>query len=455
MLTHEKRAVLSLSLIMSFRMLGMFMVLPVFSVYAMHLKAATPLRIGIALGIYGLTQACLQIPMGNLSDKIGRKKVISCGLLLFALGSLVCAFAHSINGIIIGRAIQGAGAIGSTVLAMTADLTPDENRSKAMAILGMTIGLSFALALVAGPVINHYFQLQGIFIATFLLAIVAILLLYTVTPEPPAIFSESITRYHNKQTSAALKNPQLLRLNLGIFSLHAILTATFIAVPVMLAHKIQLAPLQQTALYLVVLGVAFMLMLPFIIVGEKKRRLKAFLIAAISLLMLCELMLATQPQSIILIAVILTLFFSGFTFLEASLPSLVSKIAPLKRKGTAMGIYSGAQFMGIFLGGSLGGLLFQHFQISGVFMFCTVVAFIWLLAAIFMAQPPYLSTSVMSLNNNSIDHIEKIKQYLANENGVADFIISQDESLVYIKADNKIITKDQLRKLLNRCNLDS
>ncbi len=451
---NEKSAIFSLSLIMSFRMLGMFMLLPIFSLYALTVTGATPTLIGLALGIYGLTQACLQIPLGALSDRIGRKKVITAGLLLFALGSLVAAFAHTINGIIIGRAIQGAGAIGSTILAMAADLSRDENRSKAMAMIGLTIGLSFGVALVIGPLINHAFQLRGIFMATLILALIAILLLHTIVPNPPTFFHGSNLRYHNQQASAVLKNPQLMRLNLGIFSLHAILTATFIAAPLLLTHTIKLHLLQQTLLYLMVLGTAFLLMLPFIVIGEKKRQLKRFFIGAIGILALCETVLLTQPHSLIIIAPILVLFFAAFTFLEASLPSLVSKISPLKRKGTAMGCYSTSQFAGIFTGGSLGGILFEHFQFQGLFIFCLALALIWLAIAASMAEPRYLSTFMIKIETKSTQAIEKINDYLSNEAGVADFIIGKNEALIYVKADKQIIGKEQLRKAINACNLD-
>lgn len=454
MIKHEKRAVISLSLIMASRMLGMFMILPVFSLYAAKLSGATPTRIGIALGIYGLTQALFQIPMGSLSDKFGRKKIITYGLLLFAVGSLIAAFAHSITGIIIGRAMQGAGAIGSTVLATVADLTQDENRSKAMAVLGLTIGLSFAVALVAGPAINHAFQLQGIFLTTCLLALIGIVLLHTLVPTPPQLNSHSSASYKNNQAVTTLKNTQLLRLNCGIFSLHAILTATFVATPILLTHNMALTQWQQTLLYLVVLGLAFVLMLPFIIIGEKRRKLKGFLIGAIAVLLLCEVILMTEFNSLLAVGITLIAFFTAFTFLEASLPSLVSKIAPLERKGTAMGIYSSTQFMGIFVGGTVGGLLFDHFQFIGLFGFCAAVAAIWLIIAISMKNPPYLSTCIFTLDVAKREQIENIKQFLTAQQGVAEFAVFEQEKLLYVKADRQIVTKDQLRKLMNTCNLE-
>lgn len=453
MVKSEKRAACSLALIMAFRMLGMFMILPILSVSGLQLHAATPTRIGIALGIYGMTQACLQIPMGSLSDKFGRKKIITFGLALFALGSLLGTFSHSIYGIIAARALQGAGAIGSTILAMAADLTRDENRSKTMAIIGLVIGLSFSAALVLGPAINHWLGLQGIFLTSLALSVLAIILLHTIVPNPPKLLHSANIEYQHGRSRAVLKNPALLRLNLGIFSLHAILTATFIATPILLTHNIQLSQPQQTLLYLAVLMLAFLLMLPLIIIGEKKRQLKPFFLAAIALLILCELMLATHTTTLIHIGLILTLFFTAFTFLEASLPSLVSKISPINRKGTAMGIYSTAQFAGIFAGGSLGGILFTHFQLSGVFIFCSIMAAIWLLAAISMPQPPYLTTCIFPLKVNELGDLEKIKQQLATQAGIAEFAVAADEQLIYIKADQKIIGKHQLIKIMNKGNL--
>jgi len=453
MILNERRAIYSLTFIMACRMLGLFIILPIFSLYVTSIQGATPTLMGFALGAYGLTQACLQLPLGYLSDKIGRKKVITAGLVTFALGSLILALSHSIYGIIAGRAIQGAGAIGSTLLALAADLTPEENRSKAMASLGLAIGVSFAIAMILGPLLNYWVHLTGIFWIIFTLALLCLLLLHTLIPNPPQeirgpLFSETETR-----SQSSLFNPQLLRLHFGIFSLHAILSATFIAAPILLTQMIKLSEFEQSMLYLIILCLAFILMLPFILVAEKNRKMKVIFIGAIIMICVCELLLTNYHSSLIFIGLILLLFFTAFTFLEASLPSLISKIAPIQRKGTAMGIYSTAQFFGIFIGSSLGGVIYSHYGVSGLFIFCTVIGLLWLGFAIFMQQPPYLSTFIFKLNRSAIERFELLQQKILSAPGVAEMAFTSEHDLIFIKADNKIINKDQLRNVIDESTL--
>ena len=453
MQTNERNATLSLSAIMAFRMLGMFMVLPVLSLYAGKLPGATPILVGFALGVYGLTQACLQIPFGALSDKIGRKPIITAGLILFAAGSLFAAMSHSITGIIIGRALQGAGAIGSTILATISDITKDEDRSKAMALIGMSIGFSFAIAMILGPMINAWLALSGIFWATFAFALIGIVLLHTVVPTPPRLVTSSTVRPSLRRISAVFHNTQLLRLNLGIFCMHAIMTATFIAIPVLLLHFMHVSQTEQTAIYLTVLILSFFIMIPFIIIAEKKRKMKAVFLGAIGTLIASQLLLTIFHTSIASITLTLLLFFTAFTLLEASLPSLVSKIAPIEFKGTAMGVYSTSQFLGIFIGGSMGGIIFSHYYLSGIFLFCSILGCIWLFFAASMKQPPYLSTFLFSIDELKPDMLEQLRRQLLNSTAIAEVAIIQSEKTIYIKADKKNITKEQLRNLINQGNL--
>src|SRR3990167_8771683 len=450
MVHKERRAIISLAIIMACRMLGLFMILPFFSVYATHLAYATPTLIGIALVAYGLTQACLQIPFGALSDRWGRKKVITIGLLIFAVGSMVAALSHSIYGIILGRALQGAGAMGSTLLAMAADLSRDENRSKAMAILGLTIGFSFFIAIIIGPVIHQWLHLSGIFWTIFALALIALLVLHTVVPNPPPLFINTTTEYQRHQLVDVLKNNALLRLNVGIFTLHAMLTATFLAVPVLLTQNLNLSQHHQIFLYLNVMLICFVLMFPLIIVAEKKRQLRRVFLAAILTLILTELLLAHFQHSLILIELSLLGFFTAFSILEACLPSIVSKIAPIKRKGTAMGIYSTFQFLGIFMGGTLGGVIFGHFHLVGLFLFCAILGTLWLWIASTMSEPPYLSTYIFQLKSHQL---HQLHLHLTELQGVSEVAVMPNENLIYVKADNKIISKDQLRKCIDESNL--
>ena len=382
----EIKTTLSLGLIMACRMLGLFMIYPIFSLYAQNLEDATPVLIGLALGGYGLTQALLQIPFGLLSDRLGRKPMITLGLAIFIVGSLVAAVSDSIYGIIAGRILQGTGAVGSVLLALLADLTSPQNRTKAMAGMGLIIGLSFAAALVIGPLLSQHFQLSGIFTISALLAFAGIVLLYTLTPNPAKLSIHQNFETIPQQLLGALKNPQLLKLNYGIFALHAILTASFFVLPLLLSEQLHLKRDTQTELYFISLVAAFFTMVPFIILAEKKHCLKLVFNGAIIILLLSQVLLMSLKLSIGSVSLIIYLFFTAFTLLEANLPSLISKTAPAHSKGTAMGLYSSSQFLGIFVGGSLSGWIYTHFHGIGIFVFTISLAVVWLLIGLTMPQ---------------------------------------------------------------------
>lgn len=371
----QRNVVIALSSIMSIRMLGLFMILPVFSVYAAQIPHATTTLIGIALGIYGLTQACLQIPFGMLSDHIGRKPVIFAGLCLLLIGSVVAAFSHSIYFLILGRALQGAGAIGSTVLALLADLTPENERGKAMAFIGLSIGCAFMIAMIAGPTINHYFHLSGIFFVTAAFSLIAMLLVSTV-PTPKHLDNIHVEK---KRFSEVIRNAQLLKLDAGIFSLHLILTALFVAMPILLTHEMHLSETHQILLYLCVLIISFVLAVPFIVFAEKKQKMKPVFVSAVFFIAIVQMGFYFCYQHVTAAICLLLIFFTAFTLLEALLPSLVSKTVPPKNKGAAMGIYSSSQFLGIFIGGTLGGLTYAHAHAHGVFALCATIGLMWFL----------------------------------------------------------------------------
>ncbi len=374
----ESRAVLFLASILSFRMLGLFIIYPVFAIYAPSYQHANVTLIGIALGIYGLSQALMQLPLSILSDRIGRKPVIYFGLILFALGSFLAGLAHNIYLLIIGRCLQGTGAIGSTLMAFCADLTTPKNRTKAMALLGMTIGLSFALAIVLGPLLNHWFNLSGIFFLTGASAILGLLLLSALpklqTPTP-----------NNYFTLAALQplfsNKNLLTLNISILLAHAFLTALFSIVPLLLTTSF--ASYAQWKIYIPILLIAFSLTMPILLFAERKQQTKQLIAISFLLMTLAALTLRLSTPSLAILLFALLCFFIGFTILEALLPSLISKITASAHKGAAMGIFSTFQFSGIFIGGLLSGMIRAHYSNSHLFSLISLLSASWALIVFF------------------------------------------------------------------------
>lgn len=383
MTPSERRSAFGLAGIYGFRMLGLFLILPVFALYAENMPQATPVLIGLAIGVYGLTQAVLQIPFGLLSDKIGRKPIIIGGLLLFAIGSVIAATADSIWMIIVGRAIQGSGAIAAAIMALLADLTRDSVRTRAMATVGMTIGMSFTVALIAGPILNQWVAVPGIFWLTALLALGGIGILVFIVPTPEKSSVHGDAEPVPAMFGRVLRNPDLLRLDLGIFVLHLVLTALFLAIPLALRDA-GLAVERHSLLYLPVLVLSLAIMVPFIIRAEKHGRMKQVFLGAITLMVFAQVLLYLMIDSLWGLAFAMLLFFIAFNLLEATLPSLVSKTAPSEIKGTAMGVYSTAQFSGAFFGGLAGGWVHQGFGLSAVFIMGGLLTASWLIAALGM-----------------------------------------------------------------------
>ncbi len=440
----EKRAVTSLSLIMALRLIGLFMIVPIFALYAKQLSGATPLLIGVALGVYGITQAALQIPFGLLSDYFGRRRIIVAGLLLFALGSLIAALSTSIYGVILGRALQGGGAIGSTLMAMIADCTREEQRTKAMAIAGMSIGLSFALAIVIGPILAQWLPIQNLFWLAVLFSFIAILILYTWTPKPQGLTWHPKTGPELKLFFTLLKNPDLARLNSGIFFLHLIFTASFVVLPISLNNQLGWQSQEQWKLYLPILFIAFALSLFFIVIAEKKRQVKFYFLGGIGLLALAELFLGLFPENALGTTTALCLFFTAFSLLEAFLPSLVSRTAPAARKGTAMGLYSCSQFLGVFAGGLLGGWLYQNLGLLTVYPVCAALCLLWFLIAYRINPPRYLMTRIFNLadlleTRGQTRSWPDLAQQLQRIPGVAEVTFLPEEKRAYLKVEKQAL----------------
>ncbi|UVE17315.1 MFS transporter [Pseudomonas sp. LS44] len=444
----ETRAASGLALVFAFRMLGMFMVLPVLATYGMDLAGATPALIGLAIGAYGLTQAVLQIPFGMLSDRIGRRPVIYVGLLIFAAGAVLAANADSIWGVIAGRILQGAGAISAAVMALLSDLTREQHRTKAMAMIGMSIGVSFAVAMVTGPLLTRAFGLSGLFWVTAGMALVGIAIVALMVPRSAGPLQHRESGVAREAFAATLRHPDLLRLDLGIFVLHAILMASFIALPLSLVENGGLPKEEHWWVYLTALLVGFFGMIPFIIYGEKKRQMKRVLFGAVAVLMLCELFFWRFGTSLRALVLGTVAFFTAFNLLEASLPSLISKVSPAGGKGTAMGVYSTSQFLGAAAGGILGGWLFQHGGLGVVFLGCAALCAIWLAFAVTMREPPYVTSLRLPLSPVAVRDAGLIERLLAVD-GVTDAVVVVEEAALYIKVDSEQLDRTSLERLIN------
>lgn len=444
----EKRAIVSLASLYALRMLGLFMVLPVMAVAGAEFEGATPELLGLAIGVYGLSQALLQIPAGALSDHFGRKPVIVIGLIIFALGSFIAANADSVYGIILGRLLQGCGAIASAVMALVTDLTREEHRMKAMASIGASIGLSFSVALVLGPILVHLGGLQLIFIITGVLSLAGIVLVLTLVPTPArkkhrdgsAIVSEVFKQ---------LGNGELWPLNIGIFILHALMVTMFVAIPSQLIQA-GLTLNQHAWLYLPVLLTAFVLMVPFVIIAEKKRQMKGIVIIALGI-MIFALIIMSQAMGVWSWAIALGVFFWAFNIMEATLPSWLSKVAPAGAKGSAMGVYSTMQFLGAFAGGLIGGWLNNYFGIEGLFLILAVAVFAWAALVVVTPKPAHLNSVRVDILNqgNGEDQSALYLDTLINLRGVADAILIAEEQAIYLKVDASLFDYQQAVATVN------
>ena len=378
MTADERRSSLGLAAIFAMRMLGLFLVLPVFMLEARKYAGGDdPALVGLAMGMYGLTQAFFQLPLGMASDRFGRKRVIALGLLVFALGSLVAALADSVMGLLVGRALQGAGAVSAAVTALLADQTRDSVRTKAMALVGISIGLMFAIALVLAPWLTGYIGLSGLFLLTCALALAGVaLILWVVPPE---------TRHHadapRGRAADVWRNADLLRLNLGVFALHTIQMAMWVAVPAMLVQA-GLAKDLHWHVYLPALVLSVITM-GGLFAMERRGRLRAALLLSIALIALVQaalggLVAAGAAPGVLLLGALLFVFFCGFNMLEATQPSLVSRMAPASLRGAALGAYNTLQSLGLFAGGALGGALAKWAGAGGLFAATAVLALLWL-----------------------------------------------------------------------------
>ena len=440
----EKRAILGVGGIFALRMIGLFMIVPVFSVYGDNYAHATPFLIGLAVGIYGLGQAIFQIPMSLAADKFPRKPIIFLGLILFALGGIIAANATDIYEVIIGRALAGSGAVSAVLMALLADVTREEMRTKAMATMGLTIATSIMLAFAFGPLLVGSLGISGLFWLTAGFAILAMLLLFFV-PTPLRVLKHNLdNKSIGRQLSDVLKIADLNRLHIGIFALHLTMTAIFVILPHQLNEVMGLSVRQQGLVYLPLLFIGFAVALPFIIIAEKKRKMRQVFLGAIALMTAALALLAIGSQVGVGIILGLLLYFMGFNLLEATIPSWISKRAPVANKATAMGLNSSSQFFGAFVGGAMGGLLLTQPNLLSWGILAVIMG-ASLLLIIPIADPPYLSSTTVTIPKD-INIQDWSRQMLAVD-GVDELVVMAKEQVAYLKLDKTQLTDSSRQEL--------
>lgn len=442
----ELRATWGLGTVFSLRMLGMFMVLPVLTTYGMALQGASETLIGLAIGIYGLAQAIFQIPFGLLSDRIGRKPLIVSGLLLFVLGSVIAACSDSIWGIILGRALQGSGAIAAAVMALLSDLTREQNRTKAMAFIGISFGVTFAIAMVLGPIITHALGLHALFWMIAILASLGIAITLLVVPSTTHHVLNRESGMVKGSFSKVMANSRLLKLNFGIFCLHVLLMSSFVALPGQF-EQAGFPAAEHWKVYLVTMLIAFAGVIPFIIYAEVKRRMKRVFVGCVGMIVVAEIVLWGAEGHFWTLVIGVQLFFFAFNLMEAILPSLVSKESPAGYKGTAMGLYSTSQFLGVAIGGSMGGWVFGHFDAQTVFLVTAMLATVWLFVSMTMQEPPYVS-SLRIVLSDAVLAAPNLEKRLKAQPGVSSVFIVPEEKSAYIKIDSKVTSRVELEALI-------
>jgi len=442
----ERRAVAALGSIFALRMFGLFLIVPVFALYAEGLAGTTPLLVGLALGAYGLTQALLQIPYGLASDRFGRKPLIALGLVVFAAGSIVAAASDSIYGVIVGRALQGTGAIAAVVLATVADLTRESQRTKAMAVIGVSIGATFMVSLILGPVLQGLVGVRGIFLLTALLAGAGLVALFVTVPTPHRAAGTGNEPPLRAQFAQVVRDTGLLRLNLGIFLLHLTLTALFVVVPLELVGQ-GLPASGHWRIYLPVIVLSVVGMVPLVFLSGRPGLLRPVMAVAVGMLATALTLLAAGHGHFAWLVFALWVYFLGFNVLEALLPSLVSRLAPPRAKGAAIGVYNSSEFLGAFLGGAIGGFLHGQFGVGAVFSGCAVMILGWLAVVLASPAPRLLDSLQISVGRCGEADAKALAERFAAVPGVVEAVVVAEEGVVYLKVDRRVVDPGQLEAL--------
>lgn len=430
----ELRGAFALAFIYLMRMLGLFMVMPVLAVLTVDYPDYSPIWVGIAIGAYGLSQALLQIPMGMWSDKIGRKPVIVVGLLLFAIGSLLAAFADSMLMLTLGRILQGTGAIAGAVMALAADVSRENQRNKVMAIIGIAIGFSFYLALILGPIIASEYGLQGVFLLTAMLAIACIPMVIFVVPTAVTSAPRGDTLPNALILKGIVKSPTLLRLNISVMLLHMMITLVFVQFPATLQNLNW--PIESHWLVYLPILVAAIIGMALMMGFARKVALNRMLMLSVLMMLLAFLGLAKSQTNFALLMTFIILFFTAFNYLEANLPALVANISAPGQKGSAMGIYASFQFFGAFLGGLVSGLIIAYMGSEVVYYLAAVVCLLWCFLFVKFSNTERLKRVTLSLNLAG-RNVDNIAAQFKNLNGISEFTIVPDEAAVYLKVQGK------------------
>ena len=440
---HIVKKVLPLSLIVALRFFGLFIVLSVLSQYAKDIEGGTPFLAGLALGGYALTQAILQVPFGVMSDKIGRKKTLLFGLLLFAFGSIVAAEATNIYTLLLGRFLQGAGAIGSVVTAMIADQVREDERAHSMAVMGMVIAMSFAAAMIIGPILAGAYSVSTLFWLTAVLAISALVILFTAVPEPPKIV------HHYSEEEAKIKevfkDKDLVRMYITFLFHSSTMAIAFFIIPILLKNKFHMTTLEYWKVYLPAVIFGIIAMAPAAILGEKYGKGKEVFLASIGFI-IASFLLMGFSSSFLLFAVGATFFFIGFNMFEPLLQSFVSKFAKVHQKGAALGVANTFAYVGIFLGGAIGGWLYGSVGEKGLAIAVTILSLFWIVWIIGMRNPSLRANLFLSTD----EYDDKKLPALKTIKGINDFYTNHTENLIVVKYEEGVISEDEIKEVLRK-----